>query len=313
MRALALALALALTACATARPQTGAEVGAAVRAGRLDMATYDFARTGFWSMTPEQRHAWSAGFEHAAHPNGASNACTPEEVRVASAGAWLILAEQAGDEAMWRTQADGLRQALGVLDARIAAARADNPDPRLRELFQRVSRDQTARGAVAESVPPLPQHLPPFMWNMISAGRMIAIDCDNTAWMRAQLAEIGWFDARIYGAPADGSAWLLVQHADRDPDFQRQVLARLEALPDGATSKSNLALLTDRVAGADHRPQRFGTQGACQPDGTWAPHPVENPDGLDERRAAVGLPPEAAYIAMIAGMHLCPVGQTPPH
>ena len=44
-------------------------------------------------------------------------------------------------------------------------------------------------------------------------------------------------------------------------------------------------------------PQRYGTQGHCTGAGTWEPWPCEDPARLDERRASVGLEPEAAYIA----------------
>lgn len=46
----------------------------------------------------------------------------------------------------------------------------------------------------------------------------------------------------------------------------------------------------------DGRPQRYGTQ-FTQVAGDLAPSPIEDPDDLDERRAAVGLPPFAEYEA----------------
>lgn len=44
------------------------------------------------------------------------------------------------------------------------------------------------------------------------------------------------------------------------------------------------------------RPQVYGTQYGMTEAG-FGPHPVEDPDGLDERRAAVGLQPMADYDA----------------
>jgi hypothetical protein len=86
-----------------------------------------------------------------------------------------------------------------------------------------------------------------------------------------------------------------------DPPFQRQVLAILEPLAaKGETNPKNYAYLYDRVASSFQNPaerklQRYGTQGQCTGPGTWEPLPVENPDKLDERRAAIGLPPMAEY------------------
>jgi hypothetical protein len=42
----------------------------------------------------------------------------------------------------------------------------------------------------------------------------------------------------------------------------------------------------------------IGTQGRCTATGVWEPRQIEQPEKLDERRAAVGLGPEADYIAV---------------
>ena len=79
------------------------------------------------------------------------------------------------------------------------------------------------------------------------------------------------------------------------------MLAILEPLAaKGETNPKNFAYLFDRVASSFQNPterklQRYGTQGQCTGPGTWEPLPVENPDKLDERRAAIGLPPMAEY------------------
>ena len=78
----------------------------------------------------------------------------------------------------------------------------------------------------------------------------------------------------------------------------------LESLTPGQTRPKSVAYLYDRVANAEGRPQKFGTQGNCQPDGTWAPYPIEDPDEVDARRKAVGLNPLAEYIAGFRD--LCP-------
>lgn len=43
---------------------------------------------------------------------------------------------------------------------------------------------------------------------------------------------------------------------------------------------------------------RHGTQGHCTEAGAWEPFATEAPEGLDARRASMGLPPEATYVDM---------------
>uniref|UniRef100_UPI0038CBF70A hypothetical protein n=1 Tax=Caulobacter hibisci TaxID=2035993 RepID=UPI0038CBF70A len=45
------------------------------------------------------------------------------------------------------------------------------------------------------------------------------------------------------------------------------------------------------------RAQTYGTQGGCKGPADWRPDPVIDPEGLEARRAAVGLEPIAAYAA----------------
>lgn len=128
--------------------------------------------------------------------------------------------------------------------------------------------------------------------------RIVAVDRRNTAELKGLLASRDWFTVDEFGAQADFDAWLLVQHADLDAAFQGDVLRRLERLaPSGRTSPANFAFLFDRVATREGRRQRYGTQGDCAGPGTWRPDEVEEPARVDERRAAVGLPPLAAYVA----------------
>jgi hypothetical protein len=134
--------------------------------------------------------------------------------------------------------------------------------------------------------------------------RMQAIDEENTAWLRNVVRERGWPKRSEVGDEAAGAAWLLVQHSDRDPAFQRECLELLdEAVGAGEASATNLAYLTDRVLRAEGRPQRYGTQFQPGPTGAFEPQPLEDPDRVDERRAAVGLGPLDDYARTINEMY----------
>ena len=126
--------------------------------------------------------------------------------------------------------------------------------------------------------------------------RFQAIDAANTNDLKELLKIYGWFKISEFGKSSDQNAWLLVQHADQDVAFQKEVLQKLEALhPEAETSPKNYAYLFDRVASNEKRPQRYGTQGRCVGPGKWEPHTIENPDRVEELRKAVGLDPLEAY------------------
>ena len=124
------------------------------------------------------------------------------------------------------------------------------------------------------------------------------VDEANLIVFKALLARWGWFPQKEWGEEADLHGWLLVQHADNDLPFQKKVLAILEPLvKSGESDPSRFAYLYDRVAVNDRRLQRYGTQGFCTGPGKWTPRPIEDPEHVDEKRHAVGLPPMAEYIA----------------
>ncbi len=188
--------------------------------------------------------------------------------------------------------------------ARFAVLSAAAPSAELAELYRRTAEDQFARlhlSAARERVnwaAGLSDPARAYAYFVI-ASRFCTLDEENTRWLKAQVSQTGWFTVRKYGPDADSAAWLLVQHADLDVPFQTEMLSILEPLvPLKETRQSNYAYLYDRVAVNSGRPQRYGTQGRCTPAGVWEPREVEQPEKLDERRAAVGLGPEAGYRAV---------------
>lgn len=96
------------------------------------------------------------------------------------------------------------------------------------------------------------------------------------------------------------AAWLLVQHAGMDaPEFQRQMLAQVESTPQAfAFQNGEPALLADKVLVTQGRPQRYGTQFELR-QGRYVPLPIQPPDGVDIRRASVGLMPLPDYDCFI--------------
>ena len=145
------------------------------------------------------------------------------------------------------------------------------------ELLRRVAIDQAARKA-------------------LDIDGMRQADGENLPWLKAVIAEHGWPGTSLVGTDGAQAAWLLAQHADADPAFQRQCLDLLTAaVAAGEASERDLAYLTDRVLLAEGQPQVYGTQ-MTDEGGHYVPRNLRDPDGVDERRAAVGLGPIAEHL-----------------
>jgi Family of unknown function (DUF6624) len=138
------------------------------------------------------------------------------------------------------------------------------------ELFRRMEKDQVAR-------------------NALDLAGMREADGENLPWLKAVIAERGWPGASLVGTDGANAAWLLAQHADDDPAFQRRCLDLLTvAVEAGEATGQQLAYLTDRVLLAEGRQQEYGTQMTAR-GGRWVPRNLRDPDGVDARRAAAGL------------------------
>ncbi|MGW3389519.1 DUF6624 domain-containing protein [Streptomyces cinereoruber] len=158
------------------------------------------------------------------------------------------------------------------------------------ELHRRAEQDQAARHRASRTG---------------DGAELARIDTDNTAWLKEVIARHGWPGTTLVGEQGADEAWLLVQHADLDPDFQRHVLGLLEQAVDaGDALPRHLAYLTDRVLVAVGKPQVYGTQYTQDPDGSnLRPHPVADPGRLDARRTAAGLEPAADYDRRMRGSY----------
>jgi hypothetical protein len=181
-------------------------------------------------------------------------------------------------------------------------------DPDVRELMRRTLVDQAIRASLSsfEGAAVYGQARPTAAlraYDEFVFNRMCMADEDNLNWLKERVSSSGWFDIRRYGAAADNAAWLLVQHADGDPSYQARVAALLETkVASGDTNPANFAYLSDRIAVRAGRPQRFATQAECV-SGQWLAPKIEDPDGLEARRAAMGLEPYRDQLAR--RKHLC--------
>jgi hypothetical protein len=185
-------------------------------------------------------------------------------------------------------------------------------EPKLREdLLARVKTDQAARMAMIE-----------FMKKQDSGGHVVLdkltpeqkvenerlsaavdkADKENTKWLGEIVEKHGWPTISLVGKDGSNDAWLLAQHADRDPKFQRKCLDLMTKAPKEEVSQKNLAYLTDRVLLAEGKKQIYGTQ-FTSTNGKWEPRALEDPENVDKRRKEVGLPPLSEYVKMMEQMY----------
>jgi Family of unknown function (DUF6624) len=161
-----------------------------------------------------------------------------------------------------------------------------------RELLARRDEDQRIRALAS---PPRGQYTARLPEQVTAQWR--CIDEDNTRWLGELLSARGWPGRTLAGEDGAAAAWLLAQHADHDSVRQRAFLDALRgAVDQGEASPAHLAYLEDRVRVHAGQPQLYGTQFTVT-GGEFGPHPIEDPQRLDERRASAGLEPFADYEA----------------
>lgn len=181
---------------------------------------------------------------------------------------------------------------------------ATEESPRARELLRRTAKDQLHRHAFTggEQVwGPLSRGAKDRVMSRLSRATCLT-DRENTEWLKADVAANGWFLISTTGGEASSSAWLMAQHADRDRDFQKHVLAMMEPLVEsGEVTRGNYAYLWDRIAVSEDRPQRYGTQGRCTAPGRWEPNTLEDPATVEALREEADIGTLTEYQARMHG------------
>jgi hypothetical protein len=125
----------------------------------------------------------------------------------------------------------------------------------------------------------------------------------NKARLQEILRRRGWPALSAVGNDAAQGAWLIVQHADDDLPWQREVLAMMQAkVARREARKQDIAYLSDRIAINEHRQQTYGTQGGCVAKAEWKPFDMADPEHLAARRADMEMIPMEKYLTMTAWM-----------
>lgn len=208
----------------------------------------------------------------------------------AAAGVAPAAAQSAG--AAWRNDA-------AVRRAELVKRNGAGTDAALREkLLAMGAKDQAARGIVDGQ--------PVDKDRLEMAKNLGGIDAGLTAELKAMVARHGWPTIALVGFEASNDAMAILTHTP-DHAWQRSMLPQLERLAgEGKIDGSALATVVDKELVSEGKLQRYGTQFKVV-GGKMAMVAVEDPEGLDARRASVFLPPMKTYEEMLVQMYHLPV------
>lgn len=157
------------------------------------------------------------------------------------------------------------------------------------QLLQLGEADQQIRAEI------LKKYTPQQLQSDPGAARALALQIHASQQKNQQrlselMAQYGFPDDRTVGMDGAHAGFLVAQHVP-DRTFRESFLKGMEAaVQQGAYSKEDWALFVDRNRILTGQPQLYGTQHKA--DGSL--FEIEHPEQLQERRAAVGLPPQAS-------------------
>jgi len=127
------------------------------------------------------------------------------------------------------------------------------------------------------------------------AAKLAAVDTKNLAELDKIVAQFGWPGIDLVGSTASEAAFVILQHA---PLTRQKALLPLfrQAVAEGRARPADLGLLEDRILVGEGKKQLYGSQVTAGPDGVPRLHPIEDPENVDRRRRAIGLPPLEEYL-----------------
>jgi hypothetical protein len=132
----------------------------------------------------------------------------------------------------------------------------------------------------------------------VATGDAMSIDAENRERLKGIIQEHGYPTRAMVGKEAMHGVFLMIQHADQDPEWQKAQLIHIEeAVKNGDMDGQNYAYLYDRIRTHEGKKQRYGTQfSKVDPmSGTVELFETEDLDNLDMRRMEVGMMPVEMY------------------
>ena len=127
---------------------------------------------------------------------------------------------------------------------------------------------------------------------------IMAVDQEHLGRLQEIIRHYGWPGRSLVSVDGSEAAWLLVQHTTL-PFMNRCLPLLQEAVGAGEAEPRHYAYLYDRVQVQEGNLQKFGTQYKFSSEGVLEREPLANPDSVDQRRAALGLPTMKEYEAVL--------------
>lgn len=126
-------------------------------------------------------------------------------------------------------------------------------------------------------------------------------DAKNLQIVLEHLPPEGWYLRSRYGVEVATTAFLVVQHSNLET-WRRFVPVLEPLVAAGEVDGQSYGLMYDRLALAEKRPQRYGSQLACR-NGEWVVLNLEAPEAVDDRRREMGFTESHAdYVAGFKSM-----------
>ena len=128
---------------------------------------------------------------------------------------------------------------------------------------------------------------------------MKSVHEENNKRIKEIIKEFGWPLESEVGEDGAEAAWLIVQHAVLEPQFQEECISLLKhAVEIGEAKGWFLAYLQDRVLTRQGKPQIYGTQHEVV-NGRMKPMKTENPDEVNKRRDILGIWSQEVHTASL--------------
>lgn len=128
------------------------------------------------------------------------------------------------------------------------------------------------------------------------------VDLSNRERIKQIISEYGFPNKRQVGSMGMKSIFIIIQHADRDPEWQKAQLGDIKiAVDKGELEAQKYAYLFDRIRVNSGEKQYYGTQFADVDvsKGTAIIAETEDLEGLYKRRMEIGLMPLKLYKKLI--------------
>jgi hypothetical protein len=122
---------------------------------------------------------------------------------------------------------------------------------------------------------------------------------------KEMLDKYGFIGFDLAGENGSNNFWLIIQHSDHNPEFQKEVLVEMKKEVDKQNASStNYGLLVDRVNLNTGKAQIYGTQVTYNMNNAQAyPKKLTDSINVNERRKSIGLEPIEEYLNGMSEMH----------